>query len=124
MRVAINFSLKPLAPRGISHANPEEEQGCSDIDEVGVAETEDDHGGEQRHDAFDEGSFIHNDLFFCRSDQGGKGEEKFTALPLLAFHADVSAVGENDLPGDAQAEAGAFVAAFGHAEEFVENSPP
>jgi hypothetical protein len=61
-------------------------------------------------------------FLLLKSDQRGKREEKFTAFSFSLSTPMLSAVGENDFPRDAQAQAGSFVAAFRNAKEFVENA--
>ena len=80
--------------------------------------------GQQGHDACYNGSFFHNIFSFLllKSDQGRKGEEKFTAFSFLAFDSDISAVRENNFPRNAKAQAGSLITAFRSAEKLIEDA--
>ena len=126
MSVPIRCSLEPLAPFRVGDAEAKKEHGTDDIDGVRVSRGQDDDGGQARPTTILRWFFLSYIIFlflWLKSDQGGKGEEKFTAFSLFAFNADVSAVSEHDFPRDAQAQAGALVAAFGSTKEFVKNAP-
>ena len=103
---------------------PKKSDGCGDINDV-RASGGDGHDGQQASSATMILMMVFSFIVFLllKSDQRGQGEEKFTAFSLLAFDADVAAVGEHDFARDAQAQAGALVAALGSAEKFIEDAP-